>query len=88
MRQSSLGINQSCSNLSCVQIFLHFNNLCQKWRLFVLLAGGQSGDPLNALDVSDLCPIMYCLRLGHDDIADLLLTHPNSKVCSLHANVM
>jgi hypothetical protein len=54
----------------------------------MLLAGGQSGDPLNALDVNDLCPIMYCLRLGHDDIAHLLLTHPNSKVCSPRANVI
>ena len=39
-----------------------------------------SADLLNALDVSDTSPLHYCLKLGHNDIAALILNHPQSKV--------
>lgn len=39
-----------------------------------------SADLLNATDVNDLTPIMYCLKLAHNDIAAIILSHPVAKV--------
>ena len=38
---------------------------------------------LNGLDVNDLTPIMYCLKLGHNEVAVTILNHHVAKVSVL-----
>jgi len=58
--------------------YLVINNDKHNVRLFLNLLE-DAGDALNAVDVNEMSPLAYCLAKGHHDIANMFLTHPNSK---------
>jgi len=58
--------------------YLVVNNDKHNARLFLNILE-DAGDALNAVDVNDMSPIMYCMAQGHTEVAELLLTHLKSK---------
>merc|ERR1712106_407091 len=58
--------------------YLVINNDKHNVRLFLNILE-DSGDAINAVDVNEMSPLAYCLAKGHNEVADLILTHPKSK---------